>query len=61
MESMSGKMIVGFNGTDNTVETARQRGAAVVTPTLVEGGPVTALLGTARDGDTRFLGSRARA
>ncbi len=45
---------------DKVVETARERCAAVVTPTLVEGGPVTALLDTARDGDILVLGSRGR-
>lgn len=45
---------------DKAVETARERCAAVVTPTLVEGGPVTALLDTARDGDILVLGSRGR-
>ncbi|MEO6653231.1 MAG: universal stress protein [Ilumatobacteraceae bacterium] len=45
---------------DRAVETARERFAAVVTPTLVEGGPVMALLETARDGDILVLGSRGR-
>lgn len=45
---------------DRAVETARERCAAIVTPTLVEGGPVTALLDTARDGDMLVLGSRGR-
>lgn len=45
---------------DRAVEAARERCAAVVTPTLVEGSPVTALLGTARDGDILVVGSRGR-
>jgi nucleotide-binding universal stress UspA family protein len=45
---------------DSAVETVRERCGAAVTPTLVEGGPVTALLDTARDGDILVLGSRGR-
>lgn len=45
---------------DSAVEAARERCAAVVTPKLVEGGPVTALLDTARGGDILVVGSRGR-
>lgn len=45
---------------DIAVETARERSAAAVTPMLVEGGPVDALIQTARDGDLLVVGSRGR-
>lgn len=45
---------------DRAVETARECFAAIVTPTLVERGPVAALLDTTRDGDMLVMGSRAR-
>ena len=45
---------------DSAVEAARARCAAMVIPMLVEGGPVTALLDTARDGDVLVVGSRGR-
>jgi nucleotide-binding universal stress UspA family protein len=45
---------------DDSIRSARERGAADVSDVLVEGGPAVALLGEVRDGDLLVLGSRGR-
>ena len=45
---------------ERAVESARERSAAEIDSQLVEGGAVTALLETVRDGDLLVLGSRGR-
>lgn len=45
---------------DRAVEAAREQFSADVTGQLVEGPPVTSLLGVVRDGDLLVLGSRGR-